>query len=72
MAWWWASATGTLVAVFTVSRPARALLGYAVSVAAAACGLGIEVGAGWGLVAGGVVGAGSFLLLAETDEAPRR
>jgi hypothetical protein len=51
-----------------MSRAARAQLGYGFGVLSAATGIGLELGLGWGLVAGGAVAAASFLLLAETDE----
>ena len=43
-------------------------IGYAAGCLVAAAGVGIEAGAGWGLVVGGAVGAASFLLLVDVDE----
>lgn len=43
-------------------------LGYTTSCLAAAIGVGLEVGLGWGLVAGGAIGAASCLLLVDVDE----
>lgn len=50
-----------------VSRLARARLGYAAGCAAAFAGVGLQFGLGVALIAGGVVTAASFLLLAETE-----
>jgi hypothetical protein len=35
-----------------------------------AVGVGIEFGAGWALIVGGVVTSGSYLLLYDVDESP--
>ena len=42
-------------------------LGYSAGCAAAAAGIGLEAGLGWGLVTGGVIAAASFLLLVDVD-----
>lgn len=51
----------------TTSRPVRARVGYAGGVAMAAWGVGVQFGFGWALMAGGLVTAGSFLLLYPVD-----
>lgn len=48
-----------------MSRAALVWLGYALALAAVALGVGLEVGAGWGLVAGGVLAGASLLFLAD-------
>jgi hypothetical protein len=39
-------------------------------VVSTAVGVGIEFGAGWALIVGGVVTSGSYLLLYDVDESP--
>jgi hypothetical protein len=53
-----------------LSRVARARTGYAAGVVGTAVGVGIEFGAGWALIVGGVVTSGSYLLLYDVDESP--
>lgn len=43
-------------------------LGYAAGCLAAAVGVGMEAGTGWGLVVGGAATAASCLLLVDVDE----
>lgn len=50
-----------------VSALAWSRLGYSAGCLAAAVGVGMEAGLGWGLVAGGVVGAASCLLLIDVE-----
>jgi hypothetical protein len=54
-----------------LSRLARARLGYATGLIAAAVGAGLEWGVGFGLLLGGVTVAASFLLLADVGEERR-
>lgn len=51
------------------SRAARARLGYWSGCAGVAAGAWVQFGAGVGLMVGGVLTAGSFLLLVDVDEA---
>lgn len=53
-----------------VSRVARARAGYAAGVVSASVGVGVEFGAGWALIVGGVVTSCSYLLLYDVDESP--
>lgn len=48
-----------------VTALAWSRLGYGAGCLATAVGVGLETGLGWGLVAGGVIGAASFLLLVD-------
>lgn len=50
------------------TRAARARIGYWTGCAALAAGAGVEFGVGAGLMAAGLLTAGSCLLLVETDE----
>jgi len=50
------------------TRAARARIGYWTGCAALAVGTGLEFGVGAGLMAAGVLAAGSCLLLVETDD----
>lgn len=50
------------------SRLARVRLGYGAGCAGLAAGAGWEFGFGVGLMVGGALTAGSFLLLADVDE----
>jgi hypothetical protein len=55
-----------------LSRLARARLGYAAGLIAAAVGAGLEWGLGLGLLLGGVACAASFLLLSDVDDRVQR
>jgi hypothetical protein len=55
-----------------LSARARAVLGYAGGCAMAAVGVAVQFGAGWGLIAGGVVCAASFFTLADIDDPRER
>jgi hypothetical protein len=50
------------------TRAARARIGYWTGCAVLAAGAGIEFGVGAGVMAAGLLTAGSCLLLVETDE----
>ncbi|MFK0151192.1 hypothetical protein ACIQVK_03805 [Streptomyces sp. NPDC090493] len=50
-----------------VTALAWSRLGYSAGCAAAAVGVGLEIGLGWGLVTGGAIGAASSLLLVDVD-----
>lgn len=51
-----------------ISRVARARLGYFAGVLLIAVGLGLAIGLGWGLVAGGVGLVAAAVLLYDVDE----
>ncbi|MFF8980187.1 hypothetical protein ACF08A_25665 [Streptomyces cellulosae] len=51
------------------SRAARARLGYGAGCAGVAAGAWLQFGCGVGLMVGGALTAGSFLLLVDVDEA---
>lgn len=51
-----------------VSALAWSRIGYTAGSLAAAAGVGIETGVGWGLMVGGVIGAASSLLLIDVGE----
>lgn len=51
-----------------LSKSARAFLGYAAGCVMASVGVAVEFGAGWGLIAGGVVCAASVFCMADFDE----
>lgn len=54
--------------MITLSKLARARLGYATGLLSTAVGAGLEWGTAVGLMVGGVVTAVSFLLLSDVDE----
>ncbi|WP_411090800.1 hypothetical protein [Streptomyces sp. 049-1] len=49
------------------SRLARTRIGYAAGCVSLAVGAGMQFGAGMGLMVGGALTAGSFLLLSDVD-----
>ncbi|WP_017585490.1 hypothetical protein [Nocardiopsis ganjiahuensis] len=51
-----------------MSRPALVGLGLVLAVAAIAAGVGLELGVGWGLAAGGVLSGAALLFLVDLDD----